>query len=420
LHLLAPVLLFTACASSSSDSTPGGGDPGSGGSAGSSGSGGAGGGTSGGGTSGGGTSGGGTVDTHHNPYSGAQMYLNPDYVREVESSISMDPADAALLGKMRSYPTAIWLDSIARVDDLGRYLDDAEHQQATSGKPVVTTFVIYDLPDRDCAALASNGELSSANGGLATYKSSYIDRISAQFAAHPDQRIVGIVEPDSLPNIATNLNLPRCAAAEQTYRDGVAYAISKLSAPNVSLYLDAAHAGWLGWPDNMTKISNIFRDVLAAAGGADKIRGFATDTANYTELHAQTELYDYQYNPCHDELTYVQKLTDALAQMGIANKGFMIDTSRNGLGGIRHLWGSWCNVHGAGLGERPIADPQSGIDAFFWIKPPGESDGTSDPGAAPRFDAWCANQDATPGAPKAGEWFHPYFVNLVKNANPPL
>jgi cellulose 1,4-beta-cellobiosidase len=360
-----------------------------------------------------------TVDTAHNPFTGAQLYVNPDYVAEVQSSVTMAPADAALLAKMESFPTAIWLDTLAKVPSVGKYLDDARRQQDASGKPVVTVFVVYDLPNRDCAAAASNGELTVAGGGLQTYESQYIDKIAAQFSAHAGQRIVAIVEPDSLPNIATNMSIPKCAASESAYRDGVAYAIQKLAAPNVSLYLDAAHAGWLGWPDNMTKIATIFREVLAAAGGVDKIRGFATNTANYTELHEQPELYDYQFNPCHDELTYVQKLTGALAAAGIANKGFIIDTSRNGRGGIRHQWGSWCNVQGAGIGERPVADPGSGLDAYFWIKPPGESDGTSD-SSAPRFDPFCANQDATPGAPQAGTWFHSSFVNLVKNASPAL
>lgn len=35
--------------------------------------------------------------------------------------------------------------------------------------------VVYDLPDRDCAALSSNGELSIASGGVARYKTEYID-----------------------------------------------------------------------------------------------------------------------------------------------------------------------------------------------------------------------------------------------------
>jgi cellulose 1,4-beta-cellobiosidase len=76
-------------------------------------------------------------------------------------------------------------------------------------------------------------------------------------------------------------------------------------------------------------------------------------------------------------------------------------------------------VKGAGLGERPRAEPIRGVDAYFWIKPPGESDGVSDK-AQPRFDEMCAGYDAAPGAPQAGQWFEPYFLDLVKNANPPL
>lgn len=38
----------------------------------------------------------------------------------------------------------------------------------------LAAFVIYDLPGRDCAAKASNGELAA--GDITTYKSEYIDR----------------------------------------------------------------------------------------------------------------------------------------------------------------------------------------------------------------------------------------------------
>ena len=39
------------------------------------------------------------------------------------------------------------------------HLDAALAQQNASGKRVVFQVVIYDLPNRDCSALASNGEL---------------------------------------------------------------------------------------------------------------------------------------------------------------------------------------------------------------------------------------------------------------------
>jgi len=367
----------------------------------------------------GGGSGGITIPTGGNPFPGAVGYVNPDYVAEIETSAAAHPDQAALLHKVETVSTAIWLDRIAMVPKVSQYLDDALAKQTQLQQAVVTTFVIYDLPDRDCAALASNGELSIANNGAAMYKSQYIDPIAAAFAAHPDQRIVAIIEPDSLPNIATNLSITKCANAQQAYRDLVAYAIQKLAMPNTFLYVDAAHSGWLGWTPNTTAIATIFQQVLAAAGGNDKVRGFITNVANYTVLHGGTELYDYQGNPCHDETTYVQNLSTALAAVGITNKGFLIDTSRNGKGGIRQQWGSWCNVHGAGMGERPAPSPAAGLDAYVWIKPPGESDGTSD-SSAPRFDAHCANGDATSGAPQAGQWFDSYFVGVAQNASPAL
>ena len=374
-----------------------------------------------GGSGGGGSGDGGvvTIPTGENPFVDAIGYINPEYVAQVESSVAAHPAEAERLRAVAGVSSAIWLDSIAKVARLDGFLDDALAQQNQLGRPVVPIFVVYDLPNRDCAALASNGELSVADGGVQRYKTDYIDAIAAALRAHPDQRIALVIEPDSLGNIATNLGNPHCAESEAAYRESVAYAIQELSMPHTFLYVDAAHSGWLGWTDNTTKIATIFQEVLTAAGGADKVRGFASNVANYTVLDATSELFDYQGNPCHDEVTYVQNLAAALAAVGISDKGFIIDTSRNGRGGIRSEWGAWCNVRGAGIGERPATSPRPGLDAYVWIKPPGESDGTSDP-SAPRFDAHCAGPDSTPGAPQAGQWFDSYFVQLAANASPAL
>ncbi len=199
------------------------------------------------------------ASTTGNPFAGATMFINPDYVAEVEAAIAMDPADAPLLKKVEAFSTAIWLDRIAMVPKVEGYLDKALVQQAEEGKPVVSVFVIYDLPNRDCHAKASNGELHVESGGVQTYKTDYIDKIAAVFKAHSKQRIVALVEPDSLPNLATNLGDPKCVASEAAYRESVAYAIKTLAAPNVFMYLDAAHSGWLGWPDNQKKAATIFQ-----------------------------------------------------------------------------------------------------------------------------------------------------------------
>jgi cellulose 1,4-beta-cellobiosidase len=354
-----------------------------------------------------------------NPFEGAKFYVNPDYMAKVEATAKEAPEIAPQVKKLGRQPTGLWLESLGALKHLPRWLDDAAKQEKAAGKPVVPVFLIYDLPNRDCSAKSSAGELTIENDGEKRYRAEFIDKIAEQFAARPKQRIVAILEPDSLPNIATNMDKPKCALSEKVYRNSVAYAISKLSLPNVSLYLDAAHAGWLGWDSNRNKAAQIFKEVLDSAGGPDRIRGFATNVANYTSLDGEANRKLESSNPCPNEHTYVEKLAASLDAVGIKNKGFLIDTSRNGKDGIRVKWGNWCNVKNAGLGERPRISPKPLIDAYLWVKPPGESDGTAERGA-PRFDESCVSEDSDPAAPQAGEWFKSYFVGLVKNAQPPL
>jgi cellulose 1,4-beta-cellobiosidase len=357
--------------------------------------------------------------TDMNPFVGAQMYVNPDYVAAVDEVAKSHPGDAALLRKVAQYPTAIWLSWIKDTKKLPGYLDDAQKRQDATGKPVVPVFVVYDIPGRDCNAEASAGELTLSEEGEGRYQHDYIDVIAAAVAAHPKLRIAFILEPDSLANLVTNLANPKCEQAAPYYKRGIAYAITKLSQPNGFLYLDAAHAGWLGWPKNIAKAVPLYKEVLAMAGGPDRIRGFATDVSNYDPVKDPTappRVADY---PPNDELGYVQDLAKRLDAAGVSGKGFVIDTGRDGRPNVRSSPGNWCNIKGAGLGERPQAAPAPLLDAYLWIKVPGESDGVADP-KAPRYDSNCSSDDATPGAPQAGDMFASYLIDLAKNANPPL
>jgi cellulose 1,4-beta-cellobiosidase len=354
-----------------------------------------------------------------NPFAGARIYANPDYVKAVQGLEAAHPKDAALLRKMEAFPTAIWLSWIADTKDVPRTLDDALAQQKAGGKPIVSVFVLYDLPGRDCNAESSAGELDTNAAGEARYQHSYVDVIAAAFRSHPDQRIAMILEPDSLSNLVTNIANPKCQAAEGIYKRAIAYAITKLSLPNVFLYLDAAHAGWLGWPKNLARSVPLYKEVLTMAGGADRIRGFALDVSNYDPAKDPTAPPRVPEYAASDELGYAGDLAKALDKAGITGKGFVIDTGRDGRANIRTAAGNWCNIKGAGLGERPRADPAPKIDAYLYIKVPGESDGTSDANA-PRFDPNCASDDAAPGAPQAGKMFDSFLIDLLKNANPSL
>ncbi|MGW3306636.1 glycoside hydrolase family 6 protein [Streptomyces sp. NPDC001073] len=428
----------------------------------------------------GGGGGGGTTDPSgrvDNPYAGAKVYVNPEW----SAKAAAEPGGS----RVSNQPTGVWLDRIAAINGvnggmgLRDHLDAALAQKGT-GEEVVQ-LVVYDLPGRDCAALASNGELGPTEIGR--YESEFIDPIASILAdsKYASLRIVTTIEIDSLPNLVTNTGskataTPQCDTmlANGNYVKGVGYALNKLGAiPNVYNYIDAGHHGWLGWDDNFVPSANLFYQAANAEGATvNDVAGFITNTANYSALKEnnftindsvngvsvrQSKWVDW--NRYVDEQSYAQAFRSELVSVGFnSGIGMLIDTSRNGWGGSArpagpgattsvdtyvdggrydrriHI-GNWCNQSGAGLGERPKAAPAAGIDAYVWMKPPGESDGSStaianDEGKG--FDRMCdptytgnarngnSLSGALPNAPLSGHWFSAQFQQLMANAYPPL
>ncbi|WBB54789.1 glycoside hydrolase family 6 protein [Verrucosispora sp. WMMD573] len=414
-----------------------------------------------------------------NPYVNARGYVNPEWKAKAESVSGGS--------RISNTPTGVWLDRIAAIEGtdnsqsngpmgLRDHLDEALRQNAQ-----FIQVVIYNLPGRDCAALASNGELKADE--LPKYKAEYIDPIAAiqGDAKYRNLRIINIIEIDSLPNLVTNTSgnpggtaMCDTVKANGAYVQGVGYALAKLGAiPNVYNYIDAGHHGWIGWDSNFTPTAQILREAAGASGATvNHVHGFITNTANYSALvepyakvtdsvNGQTVRQSdwIDWNQYNDEQSFAQAFRQELVRQGFpSNIGMLIDTSRNGWGGPnrptaagpttsvnayvdggridrRIHKGNWCNQSGAGLGERPKAAPASGIDAYVWIKPPGESDGSSREipnNDGKGFDRMCdptyqgnerngnSMSGALPDAPISGAWFPAQLSELMRNAYPPL
>ncbi len=417
-----------------------------------------------------------------NPYEGADVYVNPEW----SAKAAAEPGGEAIADQ----PTGVWLDRISAIEGndspttgsmgLRDHLDEAVEQ--ADGGELVFQVVIYNLPGRDCAALASNGELGPDE--LDRYENEYIDPIAEIISdpAYSDLRIVTTIEIDSLPNLVTNVGgrdtaTPECdeMLANGNYVDGVGYALAQLGAiDNVYNYVDAGHHGWIGWEDNFSASAELFYEAANANGATpDDVHGFISNTANYSAL--EEEYFSIKdtvngepirensswidWNNYVDELSFAQAFREELVRQGFdPGVGMLIDTSRNGWGGPDrptgpgpetsadeyvdegridrriHL-GNWCNQAGAGLGERPTTAPEPGIDAYVWMKPPGESDGSSeeipnDEGKGfdrmcdPAYEGNARNQNnmsgALPDAPVSGHWFSAQFQELLENAHPPL
>lgn len=424
-----------------------------------------------------------SIDAHplDNPFVGARWYIDPNWSAKARGEVGGD--------KIANYNTAIWMDRIGAIDPaegfgLRDHLDAALEQGAN-----LIQIVVYDLPNRDCHALASNGELTQGPNGSARYRSEYIDAVANIFAdsKYRNLRIIAIIEPDSLPNLVTNLSDPDCQLATDAAHGYIAntqYTLNKLSQiPNVYSYVDIGHSGWLGWDDNFTKaVTLIANAIKGTTNGVRSIAGFVSNTSGYTPVYEPfldslansampgsgggTQVRQakfYEWNPHFSEVAFVQAWRTKMIAAGFPQSiGMLVDTSRNGWGGPnrptaqststqvdsfvdqsrvdrRIHRGNWCNQPG-GIGERPQATPAPGLDAYVWVKPPGESDGASslelsfDPlDPAKGFDRMCdptytftegnnsnLGTGALANAPVAGRWFPEAFQLLVRNAYPSL
>ena len=414
-----------------------------------------------------------------NPFVDAQWYVDPIWSAKAQAETGGS--------RVAGYNTAVWMDRIGAISPTDGSFGLRDHLDAAlAQKANVIQVVVYDLPNRDCHALASNGELKQGAEGSARYRTEYVDAIASIFAdpKYSSLRIIAIIEPDSLPNLVTNLSDPDCQLATDPthgYAANTRYTLSKLyPITNVYSYVDIGHSGWLGWPDNFgPAVTLIGNTIKSATGGVNSVAGFVSNTSGYTPLYepfldslansafsggGQTrQAAFYEWNPHFSEVGFVQAWRNAMINNGFPSSiGMLVDTSRNGWGGPnrptsqstssqlntfvdqsridrRTHRGNWCNQRG-GIGERPRVAPVAGIDAYVWVKPPGESDGAAslalsfDPqDPAKGFDRMCdptynynpgsgnnVDTGALPGAPVAGRWFKEGFQVLLQNAYPPL
>ena len=108
---------------------------------------------------------------------------------------------------MQKSSSAYWIDVKSKINGTEGILADA----ASKHPPQLVVFIVYDLPNRDCHAKASNGEICcnpNADGtcnydmggdcadGITEYKTQYIDPLATVFSKWQDKvPIVAIIEP---------------------------------------------------------------------------------------------------------------------------------------------------------------------------------------------------------------------------------
>ena len=390
---------------------------------------------------------------------------NPDAVAQIQQLKEEGLfEDAQRLRQVINTPTAIWIEG-GGVKATERQVRRLTKRAAREG--TVPVLVLYNLPFRDCAQYSAGGAQSKAE---------YKRWINAVARGIGNREVALAVEPDGLGIIPwyTNLDgsLEWCQPAEADADTAASdrfemlrHAVERLTAlKNTSVYLDGTHNAWLN-------VGDITDRLLKA--GVRKTDGFFLNASNYQYTQNLVQ-YGTWISSC---IAYVSRVNKgAFAECGnqywsggpandwqgvaldpakvwsdtaddpTANtagvnsryasilgdvrprKTFIIDTSRNGLG----PWvptaeqaaqfpdpQTWCNPPDRGIGLRPTTATASRlVDAYVWIKVPGESDGQCSRGLGTGDNVVDPIWDQVD--PDAGEWFPEQALELAQRANPPL
>ena len=171
-------------------------------------------------------------------------------------------------------------------------------------------------------------------------------------------------------------------------------------------------------PGNLNGTAQVFADVYHNASKPAAVRGVVTNVSNYNGYNLTKAPVYAGTSPNWDEARFHAALKPFLDNLGFPSH-FIVDQGRSGQQpGGRPAWGNFCNIVKSGFGTRPTnATGTEMLDAVVWVKPGGESDGTSDE-SSKRYDTHCRSEVSTIPAPEAGEWFQEYFVMLLENAVP--
>jgi len=265
-------------------------------------------------------------------------------------SLATTPAEARLLKTITGHAISTWF---------GDWSGDVRQAVArtvagANGRKSVASLVMYNIPHRDCGDYSKNS-VSSAQ----VYKT-WVDRFIAGLGK---SREIIIIEPDAL---ALTTCLTPAQSAERSAL--LKYAVTRVAAQGSWSYIDAGHTEWL--------TASVIADRLKAAGIAEAT-GFSLNVSNF-KATGHTVSYGVSISNL------------------IGHKHFLVDTSRNGTPLTNNLW---CNPPGMTLGIEPTTHTSSSlVDAYLWIKPPGESDGPCN------------------GGPGPGEFFTSYALALVTGA----
>ncbi|MFI6660758.1 glycoside hydrolase family 6 protein [Streptomyces sp. NPDC050523] len=248
-----------------------------------------------------------------------------------------DPRTPVIASRIAGRPAAVWFVDFTPSTIASRVRAVTSGAAGQGRVPVV---VAYAIPGRDCGGASEGGAR-----GLAAYDG-WIDSFAAGLGSG---EVVVILEPDAIAQSDCLSGAQRAARFASLARAG---RVMKAAAPKARVYYDAGHSDWNPAAEQAARLKQ-----AGAASGASS-DGVFSNVSNF--------------NSTSDEIAYDRRVLAALG--GPASLGAVVDTGRNGNGAPAD--GAWCDPAGRRIGRAPtLSTGEARIDAYLWVKPPGESDG---------------------------------------------
>lgn len=281
-----------------------------------------------------------------------RLFVNPSSPAAHQASAwkSSRPADAAKMRYIAEQPVATWLGNWT--SDVRSAVSSVVSQASSQG--AVPVLVAYNIPNRDCGSYSAGG--ASDAGKYASWIHDFANGLSGRKA-------IIVLEPDAVAQSSC-----LSSGARDSRFAMLRNAVSTLKQAGAYVYLDAGNAHWVSATDMAARLRE---------AGIDQADGFSLNVSNFISTS--------------DNVAYGNDLSRRLG-----GKHYVVDTGRNGNGGTADR--QWCNPSGQSLGLAPTTQTgMNNVDAFLWIKQPGESDGTCN------------------GGPKAGQWWPEYALGLAQH-----
>ena len=227
-----------------------------------------------------------------------------------------------------------------------------------------------------------------------TWNESNSDRVGLVVRQARDQDAIGVIAISGDPGAECEIAPGEEYQASETYREFLEAVAEPMRGADVEVWVVVEPGALVSLGDcegqgnreamlvdAVTTMADAGYTIYVDLGGVDQLS--AAEAATRLQLLPLEQVDGFAlnvggYRTVEDQREYGDAVGEGRDDNDVRGLGFIIDTSRNGVGLSDP---DPCNPPGQAIGKAPRLIGDGNLDAYVWIKRPGESDGTCNGGS---------------------------------------